>query len=178
MVKTKPGDEEYVSSLIERKIPEVTATTGAGVRQMVERQLFPLRLLSYSMIGIVLVMSALQAMTLFSAIVSERKREIGMFRALGAGKSTVYRYLLQEAAAAGLIGGTIGVLAIMTVLYDNRTLIHKWIHLPLLFPAGGMAVLIAAATVFLSVSLGVLAAFVPVRSMLRQEPYMAIREGE
>lgn len=178
LVKTKPGDQEYVRHLIEQKIPEVSAVTGAAVRETVEKQLFPLKLLCYSMIGIVLVMAGMQAMTLFSAIVSERKREIGMFRALGASKGTVYRLLLQEAAGAAWIGGAVGVLATIIVLYDNRTLIRKGIHLPLLFPGWGPSLLIAASAILLTVGMGVFAAWVPIRSILNQQPYLAIREGE
>ncbi|WP_018131508.1 ABC transporter permease [Effusibacillus pohliae] len=178
LVKTQPGDEEWVRREIERRIPEVSAVTGAGMRETVEKQLFPLRLLSFSMIGIVLVMAGLQAMTLFSAVVSERKREIGMFRALGARKADVYRLLLQEAALAGVIGGAAGALAMFIVLYDNRTLIRKLIQLPLLFPDWGLAALIALAAVAFTAGLGMLAASVPIRSIVKQEPYLAIREGE
>ncbi|GAX90495.1 ABC transporter permease [Effusibacillus lacus] len=178
LVKTLPGDEELVRREIERLIPEASAVTGISVRETVEKQLFPLRLLSYSMIGVVLLMAGLQAMTLFSAIVSERKQEIGMFRALGATKGIVYRFLLQEAGMAGLLGGAAGGLATFIILYDNRTLIRKTIHLPLLFPEAGLAILLAAAVSMITVLLCVLAAYLPVRSIVKQEPYLTIREGE
>ncbi|WP_380025808.1 ABC transporter permease [Effusibacillus consociatus] len=178
LVKTKRGDEEYVRREIERKIPEVSAVTGMGVRETVEKQLFPIRLLSFLMIGCVLAMAGMQAMTLFSAIVAERKREIGMFRALGATQGAVYRFLLQEAALAGGMGGVVGTLSMVIVLYDNRTFIRKLIHLPLLFPTWGAAALIAMAAVLFTVLIAVLAASIPIRSFLKQEPYLAIREGE
>ncbi|BCJ85058.1 ABC transporter permease [Effusibacillus dendaii] len=178
LVKTRPGDEEFVKHKIERMLPDVSAVTGVSLRETVNQQLLPLRIFSYLMIGIVILMTGLQVMTLFSAVVSERKREIGMFRALGASTRTVYRFLLQEAGLAGLLGGAAGTIVTFVLLYDNRLLIRKLIHLPLLFPSWGLAVLIATATIGVTSVLSILAATVPVHPIVKQEPYAAIREGE
>jgi putative ABC transport system permease protein len=178
LIKTRPGDEEFVKRQIERLLPEVSAVTGSGLRETVAKQLFPLRLLSYSMMGIVLAMAGLQAAALFTAIVSERKREIGMFRALGATKGTVFRFLTQEAALSGLLGGLAGTSLVTIALYDNRVLIRKTIQLPLLFPGWGMSVAIALAAILATILIGVTAAALPIWSIVNEDPYMAIREGE
>ena len=178
LVKTLPGDEEFVKRQIEREIPEASAFTGGKLRDTINEQLFPLRLFSYAMIGIVLVMSGLQAMTLFSALVNERMREIGMFRAVGAGKWAVYRLLLAEAGLAGACGGLIGVFLVGAALYDNQVLLTKTFRLPLLFPTLGSTVAIAGGAVLMTAVIGMLAAAVPIRSILRASPYDAIREGE
>lgn len=178
LIKTRPGDEEFVKRQVERLIPEVSAVTGIGLRETVEKQLFPLRLLSYSMMAIVLTMAGLQAAALFSAVVSERKREIGMFRALGATKGTVYRFLTQEAALSGLLGGVAGTGLVTIVLYDNRVLIRKAIQLPLIFPGWGVSVLIGVTVILLTSLIGVLAASLPIWSIVNQDPYTAIQEGE
>ncbi|ARU63295.1 hypothetical protein CBW65_21645 [Tumebacillus avium] len=178
LVKTLPGDEEFVKRQIERKIPEASAVTGTKLRETITRQLFPLRLLSYSMIGVVILMAAIQGMTLFSALVNERMREIGMFRALGAGKWAVYRLLLTESLLASLTGGTVGVFLVAAMLADNEAVIAKAFQLPLLFPDFLPSILLATGAVLLTALIGMLAAAVPIRSILRQNPYDAIREGE
>lgn len=178
LLKTAPGDEEFVKRQVEKLIPEASAVTGLKIRETIERQLFPLRLLSYSMIGIVLAMAGLQAMTLFSALVNERMREIGMFRALGASKWAVYRLLLSEAVLAGLVGGAVGVFLVGTLMHDNQSLILKTIQLPLLFPDFQSTVWLASGAVLLTAVIGMLAAAVPIRNILRHNPYDAIREGE
>lgn len=178
LVKTAPGAQELVKRQIERDNPEVTAITGLKVREMIDRQLRPMRWLSYAMIGVVLVMAALQAMTLFSALVHERMREIGMFRAVGASQWAVYRLLLTEAALAALAGGGLGVFLVATTLYDNQALLVKAFTLPLLFPNRVSAFWMALAAVGLTALIGIVAAAVPTRYILRQHPYDAIREGE
>ncbi|HEU4963788.1 MAG TPA: ABC transporter permease [Bacilli bacterium] len=178
LLKTSAGDEEFVKRQVEKLIPEASAVTGLKVRETIERQLFPLRLLSYSMIGIVLAMAALQAMTLFSALVNERMREIGMFRALGASKWAVYRLLLSEAVLASVVGGAVGVFLVGTLLHDNQAVIIKTFQLPLLFPDAWNTTWLATGAVVLTALIGMLAAAVPIRSILRHNPYDAIREGE
>ncbi|TCP59686.1 putative ABC transport system permease protein [Tumebacillus sp. BK434] len=178
LVKTAPGDEEFVKRQIERQIPEASAVTGTKLRETIERQLFPLRLLSYSMIGVVILMAAIQGMTLFSALVNERMREIGMFRALGAGRWAVYRLLLTESLLASVTGGAVGVFLVAAMLADNQAVIAKAFQLPLLFPRFLPSLLLAGGAVLLTALIGMLAAAVPIRSILRQNPYDAIREGE
>lgn len=178
LVKTKPGDEEFVKREIERTVPYVSAFTGNKLRDTINSKLFPLKLFSYAMIVIVLVMAALQAMTLFSALVNERMREIGMFRAIGAGKGAVYRLLLSEALLASVCGGAVGVLVVATTLSDNEAVITKTFQLPLLFPDVPHTILLAGGSVLLTALIGMLAAAVPIRGILRLHPYDAIREGE
>ncbi|MFD2169005.1 ABC transporter permease [Tumebacillus lipolyticus] len=178
LLKTALGDEEFVKRQIERKVPEASAVTGSQLRETIERQLLPLRLLSYSMIGVVLLMAAVQGMTLFSALVHERMREIGMFRALGAGKWTVYRLLLTESLLSSVVGGTVGVFVVAAFLADNQAVIAKLFQLPLLFPEFLPSVGLALMAILLTSLIGMIAAAVPIRSILRQDPYDAIREGE
>jgi putative ABC transport system permease protein len=130
------------------------------------------------MIVIVLLMATLQAMTLFSALVNERMREIGMFRALGAGKWAVYRLLFGEAMLASIFGAVIGVFLVATTLHDNKAVITKTFRLPLMFPDLISTIGLASAAVLLTAVIGVLAAAVPIASILRHNPYDAIREGE
>ena len=178
LVKTRPGDDEFVKRQIERHIPGVSAVTGNKLRETINKQLFPLRLLSYAMIVIVLSMAGLQSMTLFSAMVNERMREIAMFRALGAGKWAVYRLLFSKAWLASLVGGSIGVFLVATTLYDNRWEITKTFQLPLMFPDLLMTIWLSGGAVLVTGVISVVAAAVPIAGILRQNPYDAIREGE
>lgn len=178
LLRTDAGDAEFVKRQVERLIPESSAVTGLKIRETIEGQLRPLRWFAFSMIAVVLVMAALQTMTLFSALVAERMREIGMFRALGASRGTVYRLLLLEAWLASTFGAVIGVFLVATTLADNRALLTKSFQLPLIFPSLASTVWLGLAAVLATGVLSALAAAVPIRSILRLQPYDAIREGE
>ena len=67
-----------------------------------------------ALMAIMFVSSALMVSVLFSAIVTERRRELGLLRAIGARRGQVLGILLTEAAlatgAGGLAGFVVGVL--------------------------------------------------------------------
>ncbi|AMA72101.1 ABC transporter permease [Aneurinibacillus thermoaerophilus] len=178
LVKTKPGMEEFVKRQIERMNLEVDVVKGSGLQETVNKQIFPVKMMSYMMIGLVLIMSALQVMTMFTALISERRKEIGMLRAMGASRAVTFRLLLMEAGFASVIGAAIGSLLAGAALYDNRILLLQLLQLPMLFPDWVTGFFIGAGTTAATALIAVLAAFFPVRSTLKLQPYEAIREGE
>ncbi len=58
--------------------------------------------------AIVLVVAATQIAQTFAMLVHERRKEIAVLRALGAAQTTIAGLVLGEAAAIGLIGGSLG----------------------------------------------------------------------
>ena len=48
---------------------------------------------------------------MFFMLIYQRKRELGLFRALGGSKADVRRIIMGEAALIGLLGGVLGCLA-------------------------------------------------------------------
>jgi putative ABC transport system permease protein len=178
LVKTKPGMEEFVKRQIERMNLGVDVVKGSGLQETVKSQIFPVKMMSYMMIGLVLIMSALQVMTIFTALISERQKEIGMLRAMGASRAVTFRLLLMEAGFASVIGAAVGSLLAGAALYDNRILILQLLQLPMLFPDWPTGLLIGAGTTVVTTFIAVFAAFFPIRSTLKLQPYEAIREGE
>ncbi len=178
LVKIKPGMEALVKREIEKMELGVDVVRGQGLQETVKAQIFPVKVLSYIMIVLVIIMSSLQVMTMFTALISERRKEIGMLRAMGATRYATYRLLLLEAAMAAGLGGVIGSLIAGAALYDNRILIMQVLKLPLLFPDWGTGLTIGLAATAVTILISIIAAFFPIRSTLKLEPYEAIREGE
>lgn len=70
---------------------------------------------------IILAMAAIAIMSTFLATVSERAREIGLFRSLGATKGHIKKLILTEAGIMGITGSFLGVILGMAA----GTLINK-----------------------------------------------------
>ena len=58
---------------------------------------------------IILVTAGIAIISTFLATIAERRKEIGLFRALGATKSHIKRIILVEAGIIGLFGSVIGL---------------------------------------------------------------------
>ncbi|MCA9619148.1 MAG: ABC transporter permease [Myxococcales bacterium] len=60
--------------------------------------------------GIILVVSASNIAYTFRVLVGDRRREIALYRALGASAGDMFRWMMGLAATVGLVGGAVGVL--------------------------------------------------------------------
>jgi len=118
-----PNDVSGVSSAITATIPGVRATSPTTLIQQAS-QLFNTLGLFFAVIGLVaLFAGSLGVVNTMIMSVSERTREIGTLKAIGARDSKVLRIFLTEGLLIGLIGGTVGVIigAILSFLFPLFT---------------------------------------------------------
>jgi uncharacterized membrane protein len=75
--------------------------------------------------AIIVLIAAVNIMHTFLMIILERRREIGLMRALGATKAGIRALILGEAAVVGLIGGALGcALGLAAALAVNWAFVH------------------------------------------------------
>lgn len=177
-INTTPHTEQFVKQQIEMELDSVDVVLGSSLKDHLQKQIFPLKLLSYLMVGVALLLTLIQVATLFSALIRERQKEIGMLFALGVLKKQVYLLLLSEAAIISIIGSSIGVIVSLSILYDRQTLLYMIFQLPLLVPNFSMTVMIGLVTVSLITLCTIIAAMITISSFFTREPYEVVREGE
>jgi putative ABC transport system permease protein len=116
--------------------------------------------------SIALVVGGIGVMNMMLVSVTERKKEIGIRRALGARQSDIYVQFLIEAAMLCLIGGIAGSLFGISASYFVARL-YKW------------QFLIAYHAVFLGVgvsaAVGIFFGFYPARQAAKFDPIVALR---
>ncbi|WP_261177620.1 ABC transporter permease [Anaerobacillus sp. CMMVII] len=177
-INTAPHSETFVKQQIEMELKDVDVVVGTRLKEKLNQQVFPLKLLSYVMIAGALILTLLQVGTLFSALIRERQKEIGILFALGVLKRYVYQLILLEAALISFLGSIVGVLFSLSILYDRQTLLYMIFQLPLIFPDFQTTVIISVATIIAIVLATMIAAFIPIHSFFSREPYEVIREGD
>jgi putative ABC transport system permease protein len=169
---------DRVAIRIEHDVDGVKAIASDTVISTVRKQLSGLIraifVISVVLWGIVLLIMAFA----FSMIVNERRREIGLLRAMGAGRGQLTRVILTEAGLLSTVGGAAGVALGFGILLSFKELMLHHLRLPYLFPSPPELVVLTGGAVAIALATGLLAALLPAWSAVRTEPYEAIRSSE
>jgi predicted permease len=113
--------------------------------------------------------------SLFAARAADRSREVALRLALGAGRLRILRQLFTEAVLISLIGGAVGLWGSVALLRG----LSVWQPLPtapLQVPVNPDANVYAVA-LLLSLASAFLFGAVPIRQVLRTDPYQVIKSG-
>jgi putative ABC transport system permease protein len=172
-------------SVIAVNIPGQTAAIERGVQQLraafPELDVRPIRQIVYSqgkvlhttrgllvsLMGLILAIIALCVMATMTAIVLERRKDIAVMKALGAGNHDVTRLLVMEGASLGIVAGLAGFVlgGFLAAQVGERLfgvgLNIVWWTLPLVWCG--------------TIALAALATFFPVGIMRRIQPATALK---
>lgn len=158
---------EKIGQEIQYSLPDVTAKS---VRQLVNAENDIMMRLE-SMMGLVTAValgaSTLGVMTTMTTTVVERRKEIGLMKAIGAGNRGIASLFLAEAAIIGLLGGLAG--------YVTGYYLAQFIGLRVFGSPVMLAPLVFPMTIGISLAVAVGAGAVPIRRALGIEPAVVLR---
>lgn len=163
---------------IEHDISGVKALVSDTIISTVRKQLSGL-IKAILLISIILWFIVLLIMAFaFYMIVNERRREIGILRAMGANRGHIAAIILYEASLLSATGGAAGIVLGYGLLISFKDLMLHYLKLPYLFPSPPELIALTAGAFLFSIITGLIAALLPSLSILRLEPYEAIRSAE
>ncbi|MFQ5710164.1 MAG: ABC transporter permease [Candidatus Geothermarchaeales archaeon] len=176
LIKTKPGMIDEVKREIDR-IPEVKAVkmpTVAmylmGILRNTEAGVWPLLLM-------VLGIGALAIMLVFLFSNIERRREIGIIKAIGALNQDVFKMTIFEAVFLSFIGGLIGIeLGIFFSWVVELIVPRMQAVLPVLYPSLLEVMFLIGECIVVSIAIGLISSLYPAYRFMRMTPDEAIRE--
>jgi putative ABC transport system permease protein len=171
MVYPAPGaDVEALAREIEAKVDHAKAMTGAEFDQTVGASLAIFNAIVIGIGLISLIVGGLSIVNTMAMAVAERTREIGIRRAIGAGRLRIVREVVVEAGMIGLIGGLCG-LALGAVVVTVANELGR--------PSGtimfDLTLGTSAFAVGFAMILGMAAGLVPAWTAARLDPVEALR---
>ena len=123
--------------------------------------------------SVVMVVVVLGIASVLVVSVVQKRREIGILRAMGATQGQVLRVFLLQGAIVGAIGSVLGVLLAQLLILAFTTFVRGSDGLPLF--AITLSPLLALQIAAIATVCGVLAAVAPARRAARLDPAQAIR---
>ena len=121
--------------------------------------------------GISLVVGGIGIMNIMLVTVTERTREIGIRKAIGATRGTILRQFLTEAVVLCMLGCAIGIFLSWTILRIAAVIASS---LSMSFSLNGTVVLVA---VFFCVLIGVIFGLYPANKAAKMKPIDALHYG-
>jgi putative ABC transport system permease protein len=105
----KGSDPDKVAEEINKAVPTVNATGPKAFKDQIESATKVLNQILYGIAAISLIVGALSVINTMTMSISERTKEIGIKKAVGAKTRNIIVEYLTEAGLIGLFGGLLGV---------------------------------------------------------------------
>ncbi|MFW6056479.1 MAG: ABC transporter permease [Chloroflexota bacterium] len=139
---------EMIAASLNSEIPGVRAV---AIRQVAEAEMgvqAKLRGLMLGLAGITLFVGLFGVANVMSGMVTERRKDIGIMRAIGASRQQIVRIVMYEAVVLGVLGGVAGYAAglllarlVGPLVLDGVHIVPVFMHLPI---ALALAVMVAS----------------------------------
>ena len=161
---------EEIVKQISKKLPHAKVTAIKQTLQTKMEALDHFKKFSVGISIIILLIGGLIVFTNMMASVNERKREIGIFRAIGFRKSHIVRIIFLEAFIVGLMAGVIGYIFGLGVSHIIGPMLTG-------MKSSKLAIdpLLAAGAITLSALIGILSSAYPAIHASKMDPTTALR---
>jgi putative ABC transport system permease protein len=127
-------------------------------------------------LGIIWTLAVVLTGFVFSLIVNERQREIGMLRAAGASRNFIFRLFLTESAILAIGGGVAGIILSTFMLYFLRSWLMSALEIRVLLPSLPGFVVTTIGCFMIALILILPALLYPAMRASRLDPAVAMRE--
>lgn len=182
LVKAEEGVAPDVLEVrIEGRVPGVIALPMPRVLHTVRAQMATLFGSLTILVAVLWIANTLMVGAIFTTIVGERRKELGILRALGANRRHVFRLILAEAAFLTTLGGILGIVAGGALFYAYKGIVtgsFSALKIPYIWPSAMHVAAISVFTLISALAMGVLGALYPAYTSAKLDPYNAIRTGE
>lgn len=179
MVKFAPGTdpETFVQQVKEAELDCRVVLTGDTISSL-QKQLEAIMKVMFALWMAALVIAVLALTGRFNALAKERKKEIGLLRAIGLTKGKVFCLIIGETGLMALMGGILGSgIALLCMDPAIEMLREAFVLSPSVW-SDSMAAICGVTGVMLAVVLGFVSAVSPALRSASMDPQTAITQGE
>lgn len=176
-VNVKPGYDVSRTALeITLAVPGVySVRTPKLMRTLAAQRAGLIQTLPFALAAVWIAAVALTGF-MFSMMVDERRRELGLLRAAGATRKFIFRLILTESSVPVIAGGLAGILCGGGFLLVSRSRLVSALDLPVLLPSWSEIIFFMAGSFAFCLALVIPALLFPALRAGRMDPAAAMRQ--
>jgi len=163
------ADIDAVVKDLKKALPQAAVSSIKQAVQYREKAVGSLARFGLAITAVIMLISGLIVFTTMTSSVRDRKREIGIFRAIGYRQSVVARIILTETLILSLIGGAIGYAAGFGIVFMLPAFLKKFEF------SVGLNVPVLILSIVLAVAVGLVASLVPALRAANMDPADALK---
>jgi putative ABC transport system permease protein len=159
-------------------MPDVKVAAGTSLITSVRHVLTALLQGAVAFTALVLLVTVLSVGVMFSAILAERRAELGLLLAVGTRRRLLMHLILTEAVIVTTLGGLGGLLlggGLLLLFQRSLGYYFETVGVPFLWPPPSVLALYALGCALLAAGVGAAGAAVPAWRVARQDPYDLVR---
>jgi putative ABC transport system permease protein len=130
---------------------------------------------------IILVLSnILMINAIFSAVINERKREIGIIRAIGAKRIHIFKLVIYEALLISIMSGFVGMLlgGVLLKMFQRSIVFYlQLLNIPFMMPPFEVIGLMAGGAILVALLMGITGSAYPAFVAIRIDPHETMKQG-
>jgi putative ABC transport system permease protein len=177
LVRVEMGSDPHdVAVRILTRVRNVLPVESTNLFQTQRAQMIGLLRSVLGLLAVIWGLSTLFVGLVFSVAANERRREIGVLRALGCPRPFVVRLLLTEGAVLALAGGIWGVVLVAGAAALLKDAVTRAMDMPFLLPAPAALIGVSLGGLLLALLSVMLAALFPALKISREEAAITMRE--
>lgn len=178
-IKLNDGsDASAVAKSIINQYPQTDAVISQVMMKNVSSQLNQISGLIYAIQGLIWIVSIFILAVVFTVTANERRREFGLYLALGAARKKILKLIMTENLIISVSGAFFGILAGCLLMFEFLMLIATSLGLPYLKPAITTTAALIFTSLLIAVITGMAAGIYSAVRIGKSEMYLTIKGNE
>lgn len=179
LIKVKDSvDVKAFAETIPKLFPELAVVNVRSATLSIKRQLTSMLDAFFLPIIILIFMGTVILAAIFGMSANERRREVGLLRAVGATQLKVFQLFLAESCLVAILGCVFGILGGSALLILFKHKIMASLSLLYIWPSPWAIFQVAVMTLGVAAFVGIAAGLYPAIKAARLEPYEAFRSNQ